>query len=185
MASQAEKPISIQQILADEGQAEAMIESKPLSFWQIALRRIKRDKLTLAALSILAVILLASLGAEIINNFLGVDPFDTDLLASLEPPSRAHLLGTDTLGQDQFARLLYAGRISMAIGFFGAIFTLIIGVTLGMVAAYSGGILDDIIMWVINTLNSIPQLFLLFLEYSRSQGMYHPLPGRLLFFEAH
>lgn len=161
----ADQPISLQEmrdLLASEGQLEAMSEEQPLSFWRIALIRLRRDPLTLTAFGVLFTILLLSLGAEIINeNILGVDPFDTDLLASLEGPSAEHWLGTDTLGQDQLARLLYAGRISMAIGFFGAMFTLMIGITLGMVAAYFGGIVDDIIIWVVNTLNSIPQLFLL------------------------
>ena len=160
--AQVENPARLREILAEEGRLEAMVESKPLSFWRIAMIRLRRDRLTLGAIAILLIILFASLGAEIINErVLGVDPYDTNLLASLEPPSSAHLLGTDTLGQDQLARLLIGGRISMAIGFFGAIFTLMIGVTLGMMAAYFGGIIDDVIMWVINTLNSIPGLFLL------------------------
>lgn len=136
-------------------------EKRPLSFWRIAFYRLRADKLTLAALSILFVILTASLFADVINDSLGVQPYKTNLLESLEPPSRAHLLGTDTLGQDQFARLLVAGRISMAIGFFGSLFTLVIGMSVGMVAAYFGGLIDDLIMWFINTLNAIPALFLL------------------------
>ncbi len=160
--AQVENPARLREILAEEGRLEAMVESKPLSFWRIALYRLRRDRLTLGAIAVLLIILFASLGAEIINErVLGVDPYDTNLLASLEPPSAEHLLGTDTLGQDQLARLLIGGRISMAIGFFGAVFTLLIGVTLGMMAAYFGGIVDDVIMWVINTLNSIPGLFLL------------------------
>ncbi|MCB9433635.1 MAG: ABC transporter permease [Ardenticatenaceae bacterium] len=160
--AQIENPARLRELLAEEGRLEAMVESKPLSFWRIAMIRLRRDRLTLGAIAILLIILFASLGAEIINErVLGVDPYDTNLLASLEPPSSEHLLGTDTLGQDQLARLLIGGRISMAIGFFGAIFTLMIGVTLGMMAAYFGGIIDDVIMWVINTLNSIPGLFLL------------------------
>lgn len=160
--AQVENPARLRELLAEEGRLEAMAESKPLSFWRIALIRLRRDRLTLGAIAVLLIILLASLGAEIINEqLLGVDPYETDLLASLAPPSAEHLLGTDTLGQDQLARLLIGGRISMAIGFFGAIFTLMIGVTLGMTAAYFGGVVDDVIMWVINTLNSIPGLFLL------------------------
>ena len=161
----AEQQLSIKELrdmLAKEGQIEAMNEAPPLSFWRIALIRLKRDPLTLAAMGVLFLILILSLGADVINEYvLGVDPFDTNLLESLEPPSANHWLGTDTLGQDQLARLLYAGRISMAIGFFGAIFTLHIGITLGMTAAYFGGLVDDVMMWFINTLNSIPGLFLL------------------------
>ncbi|MEM7347182.1 MAG: ABC transporter permease [Chloroflexota bacterium] len=154
-------PASIQDLLREENQKEAMKDDAPLSFWQIALIRLRRDKLTMTCIFILGIILVASLLAGPINNALGVDPFDTDLLAQFEPPSAEHLLGADDLGQDQFARLIYAGRISLAIGFFSAFFILTIGIALGMIAAYFGGIVDDIIMWLINTLNSIPQLYLL------------------------
>lgn len=134
---------------------------RPLSFWRIAFYRLRSDKLTLLALAVLSAILLASVLADVINDSMGINPYKTNLLESLEPPSRKHILGTDTLGQDQFGRLLIAGRISMAIGFFGSLFTLVIGLSIGMVAAYFGGVIDDLIMWLINTLNAIPALFLL------------------------
>lgn len=154
-------PSSIKETIALQERLEAMRDDKPLSFWRIAMIRLRRDKLTLIAIGVLLLITVLSLGAEVINGYLGIDPNKTNLLESLEPPSAAHFLGTDPLGQDQFARVLVGGRISLAIGFFGALFTLIIGITLGMVAAYFGGVVDDFIMWIINTLGSIPQLFLL------------------------
>lgn len=154
-------PANIHELLREENQREALKDEAPLSFWQIALIRIRKDRLTMTALSVLLVILVISLLTEPITAYLDVDPFDTDLLAQFEPPSREHWLGADDLGQDQFARLIYAARISLAIGFFGTFFILTIGITLGMIAAYFGGFVDDVIMWVINTLGSIPNLYLL------------------------
>lgn len=154
-------PSSIKEAIALQERLEALRDDKPLSFWRIAMIRLGRDKLTLLAMGVLLFIAVLSVGADLINGSLGLDPNDTNLLASLEPPSATHFLGTDTLGQDQFARILVGGRISLAIGFFGALFTLVIGITLGMSAAFFGGVVDDFIMWVINTLDSIPQLFLL------------------------
>jgi len=154
-------PASIEEILREENQIEALKDEAPLSFWHIALIRIRRDKLTMTAVTILFIILITSLLYGPISSALGVDAFDTDLSAQFDPPSREHLLGADDLGQDQFARLIYAARISLGIGFFSAFFILTIGIALGMIAAYFGGIVDDIIMWLINTLNSIPQLYLL------------------------
>jgi peptide/nickel transport system permease protein len=147
--------------LLPDNQLETVEEKRPLSFWQIAFSRLRSDPLTLLAFSILLFILIASLMADVINSNLGIDPYKTNLIESLEAPSSRHFLGTDTLGQDQFARLLVAGRISMAIGFFGSLFTLVIGMSIGMVAAFFGGIVDDIIIWFINTLSAIPALFLL------------------------
>ena len=160
MANANPTPASIEELLREENQKEALRDEAPLSFWQIALIRIRKDKLTMTALSVLLFILVMSLLTTPISNAIGVDPFDTDLLAQFDPPSSEHWLGADDLGQDQFARLIYAGRISLAIGFFGAFFILTIGIALGMIAAYFGGLVDDFIMWLINTLNSIPQLYL-------------------------
>src|SRR5262249_45441804 len=80
------------------------------------------------------------------------------------PPGTAgHLLGTDDLGRDQFIRLLYGGQISLAIGFFAGLFSLTIGVGLGVLTGYRGGRIDDIVNWCITTLDSLPQLYLLLL----------------------
>lgn len=160
MAGTNPSPASIHELLREENQKEALKDEAPLTFWQIALIRLRRDKLTLTAITVIGLILAVSLLSGPINNALGIDPFKTDLLAQFEPPSSEHILGADDLGQDQFARLIYAGRISLAIGFFSAFFILTIGIALGMIAAFFGGIVDDIIMWIINTLNSIPQLYL-------------------------
>ena len=147
-------------VLAD--QLEAMRDDRPLSFWRIALIRLRRDKLTMAAMLVLVIIALLSLGAGIISEqILGVDPDATELLATFQPPSAEHWLGTDALGRDQLSRLLYGGRISLAIGVAGTIFTTILGISIGMIAGYFGRRVDDVVMWVINTLGSIPGLFLL------------------------
>lgn len=147
--------------MQDENAKEGISNNAPTSFWRDAGRRLLRDRLTMTAVVVILIILAISLAAEPISALVGVDPFDTDLLAQFDPPSREHLLGADDLGQDQFTRLIYAARISLGIGFFSAFFILTIGISLGMVAAYFGGIVDDTIMWLINTLNSIPQLYLL------------------------
>lgn len=157
----ANSPASIEELLRQEGEKEALREDRPLSFWRIAMIRLSRDRLTLAAFGLLLVIVLLSVGADWINaTILDQDPNDTNLIDSLLPPSADHWLGTDDLGQDQLARLLVGGRVSLMICFFGALFTVILGITIGMVAAFFGGIVDDLIMWFINTLIAIPALFL-------------------------
>ena len=141
---------------------EAMVDDKPISWWQIALIRLRKDKLTLAAIFVLFIITLLCLGAGVISEYvLHVGPDDTDILATFAPPSSEHWLGTDSVGRDQLSRLLFGGRVSLAIGTVGTIFTLVLGISIGMSAAYFGQRVDDIIMWFINTLTSIPSLFLL------------------------
>jgi peptide/nickel transport system permease protein len=148
--------------VAVKAQIDAKIDDKPLSWWTIALLRLRRDKLTIAAMIVLLIITILCLGAGVISeHILGVGPDDTDILATFAPPSSEHWLGTDSVGRDQLSRLLYGGRVSLAIGTIGTIFTLVLGISIGMSAAYFGNRVDDIIMWFINTLTSIPSLFLL------------------------
>jgi peptide/nickel transport system permease protein len=78
-----------------------------------------------------------------------------------------HPLGTDTLGRDMLARLLYGGQVSLLIAFCASLLSTTIGVTIGLLAGYyqggSFGFIDDLVMWFITTLNSIPTLMLLIL----------------------
>jgi peptide/nickel transport system permease protein len=99
--------------------------------------------------------------ADPITQALGVDPNDTDPLISFEGPSAEHWLGVDQVGRDQFARLLYGGRVSLGVGFFAALIIMTVGLSMGTLAGYYGRFVDDAIMWFINTLNSIPFILLL------------------------
>jgi peptide/nickel transport system permease protein len=78
-----------------------------------------------------------------------------------------HPLGTDHLGRDHLARLLYGGQVSLSVGLASASFATTIGILIGLIAGYytggPAGIVDDLIMWFITTLNSIPTLMLLIL----------------------
>lgn len=126
------------------------------------LRRIRRDRLTLIALSILFILAMLSVFAPLITGVMGIDPNATNPTQGFLPVgSPGNLLGTDKIGRDQFARILHAGRVSLGIGFFGALFSLTIGTTFGVMAGYWGGVFDDIMNWLITTLDSIPSLFIL------------------------
>jgi len=140
---------------------EQVLRSKSLT--QLALIRLRNDKLTLFALSVIFFLALLSVAAPIVTGLLNVDPNTTDAAASKFLPvgAEGHLLGTDNLGRDHLARLLYAGQVSLLIGFLSGFLSLAIGVTLGIVTGYFGGLIDDIINWIITTLNSIPGLVLL------------------------
>ncbi len=141
---------------------DRLLNTEAISYWQIVLRQLRRDRLTIAAIVVLLIIALLSIFAGVISdNFLGVDPNATNLMATFQRPSAEHLLGTDGLGRDQLARVLYGGRISLSIGLLGTLFTIILGIGIGVTAAYFGGGVDDFIIWVINTLDAIPGLFLL------------------------
>lgn len=148
------------------------------SLFRQALRRLRRDRLTLMALSVLFTIGMLAVFAPNIQAALGVSYTRTNVTAAFLPPcipslgigpaecNPSHILGTDDLGRDHFVRLLYGGRISLSIALAAAIISIVIGVGLGMVTGYFGGIVDDFIIWLITTLNSIPSLFLLLIVSS-------------------
>jgi peptide/nickel transport system permease protein len=140
---------------------------EPLSFGKIAIRRLRRDKLTLSALGVVVFLSLVSIFSSQINEFIvHWDPNATDVLSTFARPSSEHLLGTDHLGRDQLARLVYGGRISLSIGYSGALIAMTVGIGIGLTAGYFGGWVDDAIVWFVNTVQSIPALFLLLLVVS-------------------
>ena len=87
-----------------------------------------------------------------------------------------HILGTDNLGRDQLARLLFAGQVSLGIAVVSGVLSIGIGLFLGVLTGYYGGKLDDLITWLIATLNSIPGLFLLLIV----SAVLKPGPGALI-----
>ncbi len=136
-------------------------------FWTDAGRRLRRDPTTMVALVVLGAMVLVAASADLLATHL----FDAtlreqDLLRTYQKPTLsepAYWLGSDDLGRSQIVRLVYGARVSLFIGVFGAFVALSIGVTFGMSAAYFGGWWDDIVVWLVTTLEGIPLLFLLIL----------------------
>lgn len=145
------------------------------SLYTLALRRLRHDYLSMIAITIVLVLAAASFLAPVITDALNLSYTRTDAAAFQSIGAEGHILGTDDLGRDIFARLLYAGRISLTIAISAAIGSLVIGISIGVIAGYyqggSLGFVDDAIMWFVTTLNSIPTLFLLLIVASvmRSQ----------------
>jgi peptide/nickel transport system permease protein len=141
---------------------EAAAQQRARSLWQDAFAHVLRDRLTLGALIVLLIMTVTCvLGPPIIENALKIDVNSTNTKdAFLAPGASGHILGTDYLGRDQLIRLLYGGRVSLAIAYLSSVMIIAIGVTLGLLAGYYGGWVDDLIAWVVNTLSSIPPLFL-------------------------
>ncbi len=133
------------------------------SLWKRAFRHLRNDKLTVIALATLGILTLLSVFAPFITeNILHVNPNFTDPRNNFLPVgSPDHLLGTDDIGRDHLARLLHAGQVSLGIGYFGSVITLMIGLTIGTTMGYYGGVIDDIFLWIITTINAIPSLYLL------------------------
>jgi peptide/nickel transport system permease protein len=109
-------------------------------------------------------ILMTLIIAVVIGPLIWTLPIDEiDFTARLEGPSWAHPLGTDDLGQDLLARILYGGRISLAVGFAAMAVAIFFGVLVGAIAGMAGGAVDAALMWLTDLFLSLPQLPLLLL----------------------
>ncbi len=143
------------------------LERRPASagLWADAFWRLRRDPTTLAALGLLAVIGVLALAADALaTNFFHHSFTQQSLLDNYTAPTFSDepylWLGTDDLGRSQIVRLMYGARVSLAVGLFGALVAMFVGVTLGISAGFFRGWWDDLIQWVVNTLSNIPFLFL-------------------------
>ena len=125
-----------------------------------AWRRFRRHKMAVLSLLVLALMVLLVVFGPL---FWRVPINDIDFSARLVGPSWAHPLGTDDLGQDLFARILYGGRISMAVGLAAMAMAIVVGVLVGAVAGISRGAVDTALMWLTDLFLSLPQLPLLLL----------------------
>ncbi len=128
--------------------------------WGEAWRRFRKHRLAVASAAVLFLLVFAVLFGPLIWT-LPID--EIDFTARLESPSLAHPLGTDDLGQDLLARILYGGRISLAVGFTAMLVAVGLGVLVGSVAGMAGGKLDAALMWLTDLFLSLPQLPLLLL----------------------
>ncbi len=87
-------------------------------------------------------------------------PTAQDSAAVLQPPGGHHLLGTDSLGRDLLSRVIYGARVSLSVSFLSVLFSSIVGIPIGILAAYAGGIVDDILMRLVDVLMAVPGILL-------------------------
>lgn len=132
--------------------------AKSKSPFQLALRRFMKNKLAVAGVIILFLIIMVVILAPLFTDH---SPTKSNLMMIERPPSEEHPLGNDSSGRDNLSRLLYGGRISLIVGFSAMFFTLIIGVVLGSIAGYYGGKVDAFIMRAADMMLVLPFLVLL------------------------
>ena len=125
-----------------------------------AWRRFRRHKLALASLFVLGIMVALVVFGPFVWK-LAIN--EIDFSARLKPPTWKHPFGTDDLGQDIFARMLYGGRISLAVGLAAMAMAIMVGVTIGAIAGMSRGRVDAALMWLTDLFLSLPQLPLLLL----------------------
>lgn len=120
-------------------------------------RQLRKNKTAILGAVILCLIILSAILAPIIAPY---HYTEVNYAEALQGPSLKHIMGTDNLGRDLFSRLLYGGRTSLVIGFAATGLAAALGITIGILAGYFGGIVDTILMRFLDIYTSIPQLVL-------------------------
>ena len=121
-------------------------------------QRFVRHRMAVAAV---AVLLLLVLGVTLVGAVSPYDPELSNLAARRAPPGRLHPMGTDSLGRDILTRLLYGGRISLAIGLAATALGSVVGASVGAIAGYFGGWVDNALMRLTDLFLALPRLFML------------------------
>lgn len=124
-----------------------------ISPWMIAFSKLKRNKLAIFGLVIIIILTLAAIFAPIITQY---DRDFINMAITYQAPSAKYWLGTDELGRDVFTRLIYGTRVSVSVGFVSTAISVCIGVLLGAVGGYKGGIIDLVIMRIVDIFMCFP-----------------------------
>lgn len=131
-----------------------------LKEYGLMLQAFRRDPLAVVSLIVILLFVLGAIFAPWLTPYPEQGRGDPNILEKFQPPSQDHPLGTDYLGRDVFARLLYGGRSSLSIGFLVVFIAATIGIPLGAVAGYFGGRIDDLIMRITDIFLAFPPLLL-------------------------
>lgn len=134
-------------------EADQTIVRPHIGYWKDAWRRLKENKVAIASLYVILLIILMALIGPYFSPY---SYSDQSLLMQNQPPSAEHWFGTDNLGRDLLVRCLYGARISLVIGIFVTLINLTLGIIYGGIAGYYGGKIDDLMMRVVDILYSIP-----------------------------
>jgi peptide/nickel transport system permease protein len=135
------------------------------------IRRFLRHRLAVFGAVVVFILVLVAVFAPFIAR---KDPLYQDYSAIKAPPSREHILGTDALGRDVWARLVFASRVSLSVGFVAVIIAMVVGTILGALAGYYGGAVDGIIMRITDVVMCFPLLVIIITVVALvSQSLYN------------
>jgi peptide/nickel transport system permease protein len=130
--------------------------------WRDSVRRLSRNKLALVGMGVIAFVILVALLAPVLAR---QDPNENGIFKVYprerkQPPSLQYPMGTDDLGRDMLSLIIYGSRISIQVGMFAVGFAIVVGSTLGAVAGYTGGVVDSVIMRIMDIMLAFPSILL-------------------------
>lgn len=137
-----------------------LIQRPPITYFQDAWRRLKKNKVAILALFVLIAIILMC----IFQPFFSKYDYETQFIEiSNQPPTRAHIFGLDQLGRDIFTRIWVGGRVSITIGIVGTLIEILIGCIYGGISGYFGGKVDTVMMRIVEVITGIPYMIVVVL----------------------
>lgn len=156
-----------------EAPAASVKRRKKQSNVSMIWHRLLQDKVAVIGMVIIVLLVLVS----VIGPFLpGLDPYEMHIVDQFQGPSASHWFGTDDMGRDIFARIVYGGRYSLALGFIGSVFTAIIGTVCGTIIGYLGGAVDNFFMRVCDVWQAIPgQLLAIVISTTLGAGFFNTI----------
>jgi len=130
------------------------IKKQPkLLLWSV----FRKSKIGMFSLIFLLFVTIISILAPLISPY---DPITQNVSERMLPPSSDHWLGTDSFGRDILSRIIYGSQTSLLVGFISVLVSSVIGTTIGMIAGYKGGVLDEVLMRIMEAIQAIPMLLL-------------------------
>ncbi len=137
--------------------AQMVKKQKQVSEFGASMRRLRKNKTAMIGLGIFLVLLALAILSPIINPY---NYAEMNVADRCQGPSLRHFFGTDELGRDIFSRIMYGGRFSLTIGLIATLSSMVAGIVLGAVAGFFGGWVDNLIMRLLDVVQSIPGLLL-------------------------
>lgn len=152
---------------------DVIVRKKKQSNFSMVWHRLCQDKVAVVGMIIIIILVVVSVFGPLIPS---LDPYSMNLAEQFQGPSLKHWFGTDDLGRDIFARIVYGGRYSLALGFIGSLFTAIIGTVLGTIIGYFGGAIDNFFMRVCDVWQAIPgQLLAIVISTTLGAGFFNTI----------
>lgn len=149
----------------------SQLKNKKTSQLSLVWRRFKSNKLALTGFIIVSLVIFVAVFAPLLTPY---EPFATNPSIRLSAPSSSHWLGTDAMGRDVLTRLFYGARIALQIGVLIILFEGFIGIILGVLSGFFGGIIDSIVMRLVDILRSFPVIILaMAIAGIMGQGLYN------------
>jgi peptide/nickel transport system permease protein len=121
--------------------------------------RYKKNKLAMTGLILMGVLIFIAIIAPLIADY-EQDAVSQNMKIRLQPPSIEHIFGTDQYGRDMFARIIFGARVSLAVGLASVVISSVLGILIGSISGYYGGMIDNILMRTMDVLLAIPSIFL-------------------------